>query len=92
VSESFIPRLFERYAQGPNSAPGGSGLGLSVTRDLVRAHGGTVRYDLTEPAFIVTLPAAPTEIRTPNGRVISPPRRMATQPRAMSWSEAGEVG
>ena len=92
VSESFIPRLFERYAQGPNSAPGGSGLGLSVTRDLVRAHGGTVRYDLTEPAFIVTLPAAPTEIRTPNGRVISPPRRMATQPRAMSWSDAGEAG
>jgi hypothetical protein len=49
-----------------------------VTRDLVRAHGGTVRYDLTDPAFIVTLPAAPTEIRTPNGRVISPPRRLAT--------------
>lgn len=82
VSETFIPRLFERYAQGPGSAPGGSGLGLSVTRDLVRAHGGTVRYDLTEPAFIVTLPAAPTEIRTPNGRVISPPRRIATRPRA----------
>ena len=73
VSETFIPRLFERYSQGPDSAPGGSGLGLSVTRDLVRAHGGTVRYDLTDPAFIVTLPAAPTEIRTPNGRVISPP-------------------
>jgi signal transduction histidine kinase len=76
VPESFIPRLFERYSQGPDHAPGGSGLGLSVARDLVRAHHGTVRYDLTEPAFIVTLPAAPTEIRTPNGRVISPPRRM----------------
>lgn len=81
VSETFIPRLFERYSQGPDSAPGGSGLGLSVTRDLVRAHGGTVRYDLTDPAFIVTLPAAPTEIRTPNGRVISPPRRLATTTR-----------
>jgi signal transduction histidine kinase len=92
VSETFIPRLFERYSQGPNSAPGGSGLGLSVTRDLVRAHGGTVRYDLTDPAFIVTLPAAPTEIRTPNGRVISPPRRIATQPRVSSWSHAEDVG
>jgi signal transduction histidine kinase len=77
VPETFIPRLFERYSQGPDAAPGGSGLGLSVARDLVRAHQGTVRYDLTDPAFIVTLPAAPTEIRTPSGRVISPPRRMA---------------
>jgi len=91
VSETFIPRLFERYSQGPDSAPGGSGLGLSVTRDLVRAHGGTVRYDLTQPAFIVTLPGAPTEIRTPNGRVISLPRRLATRPRAMAWSEAEDA-
>ena len=83
VSETFIPRLFERYSQGPDSAPGGSGLGLSVTRDLVRAHGGTVRYDLTDPAFIVTLPAGPSEIRTPNGRVISPPRRLDVRPRAL---------
>jgi signal transduction histidine kinase len=92
VSEAFIPQLFERYSQGPGSAPGGSGLGLSVTRDLVRAHGGTVRYDLTDPAFIVTLPAAPTEIRTPKGRVISPPRRIATQPRVPSWAHAEDVG
>ena len=92
VSETFIPRLFERYSQGPDSAPGGSGLGLSVTRDLVRAHGGTVRYDLTEPAFIVTLPAAPTEIRTPNGRVISPPRRIATRPRAFAGGDAEDAG
>lgn len=92
VSETFIPRLFERYAQGPGSAPGGSGLGLSVTRDLVRAHGGTVRYDLTEPAFIVTLPAAPTEIRTPKGRVISPPRRLAPPTRVVSWNEAETAG
>lgn len=91
VAETFIPRLFERYAQGPGSAPGGSGLGLSVTRDLVRAHGGTVRYDLTEPAFIVTLPAAPTEIRTPNGRVISPPRRIATRPSLLSASLAEDM-
>jgi signal transduction histidine kinase len=92
VSETFIPRLFERYSQGPDSSPGGSGLGLSVTRDLVRAHGGTVRYDLTDPAFIVTLPAAPTEIRTPNGRVISPPRRIATRPRVLAGSEAEDAG
>ena len=92
VSETFIPRLFERYSQGPGSAPGGSGLGLSVTRDLVRAHGGTVRYDLTDPAFIVTLPAAPTEIRTPNGRVISPPRRLDVRRPALAGSEVEDAG
>ena len=88
VPEAFIPRLFERYSQGPDHAPGGSGLGLSVARDLVRAHHGTVRYDLTDPAFIVTLPAAPTEIRTPNGRVISPPRRLSTKPRVYHAEDA----
>ena len=92
VSETFIPRLFERYSQGPDSAPGGSGLGLSVTRDLVRAHGGTVRYDLTDPAFIVTLPAAPTEIRTPNGRVISPPRRLDVRRPVLAGSDAEDAG
>ncbi len=79
VQAAFIPQLFERYSQGPDNATGGSGLGLSVARDLVRAHNGTVRYDLTNPAFIVSLPAAPTEIRTPNGRVIPLPRRLSTR-------------
>jgi signal transduction histidine kinase len=55
IPESFIPRLFERYAQGAR-ASGGAGIGLSVVHDLVQAHRGTIRYDLTEPAFIVTLP------------------------------------
>jgi signal transduction histidine kinase len=92
VSETFIPRLFERYSQGPGSAPGGSGLGLSVTRDLVRAHGGTVRYDLTDPAFIVTLPEGPIEIRTPKGRVISPPRRINVRQRALVGGDAEDAG
>jgi len=55
VPESFIPRLFERYSQGAR-ASSGAGIGLSVVHDLVLAHGGTIRYDLTQPAFIVTLP------------------------------------
>ena len=57
MPEAFIPRLFERYSQGARAA-GGAGIGLSVVHDLVQAHRGTIRYDLTEPAFIVTLPVA----------------------------------
>ena len=55
VPEVFIPRLFERYSQGARAASG-AGIGLSVVHDLVQAQRGTIRYDLTQPAFIVTLP------------------------------------
>ena len=56
VPAAFVPRLFERYSQGRVTAMGGSGLGLSVVRDLVTAHGGTVRYDAAANAFELTLP------------------------------------
>jgi signal transduction histidine kinase len=56
VPTAFVPRLFERYSQGTKTATGGSGLGLSVVRDLVRAHHGTVRYHSVRNAFVFTLP------------------------------------
>ena len=56
VPTAFVPRLFERYSQGAPTATGGSGLGLSVVRDLVSAHHGTVRYDPVGNAFVFTLP------------------------------------
>ena len=58
IPESFVPRLFERYSQGgaPTTATGGSGLGLSVARDLVTAHHGTIRYEPVGNAFVFTLP------------------------------------
>jgi signal transduction histidine kinase len=59
VPPAFVPRLFERYTQGAGTATGGSGLGLSVVRDLVRAHRGTIRYDIAGNVFVFTLPPAP---------------------------------
>jgi signal transduction histidine kinase len=56
VPATFVPRLFERYSQGNVTAMGGSGLGLSVVRDLVTAHHGTIHYDRTGNAFVFTLP------------------------------------
>jgi signal transduction histidine kinase len=58
VPEAFVPRLFDRYTQGTSTATGGSGLGLSVVRDLVSAHFGTVDYDVAANAFVFTLPPA----------------------------------
>jgi len=57
VPETFVPRLFERYTQETDTATGGSGLGLSVVRDLVIGHHGQVHYDVATNAFVFTLPS-----------------------------------
>ncbi len=74
VPETFIPRLFDRYSQGAR-ADGGAGIGLSVVHDLVQAQGGSIRYDLTDPAFIVTLLVAPPSEPLPERPVLTAPTR-----------------
>jgi phosphoglycerate-specific signal transduction histidine kinase len=49
-------RVFERFRRGSTST--GSGLGLTISRDLVEAHGGTIAMSSTpgrDTAVIVTL-------------------------------------
>ena len=64
VPNKYQHTIFERFERGAHkfdSAVGGSGIGLSVGRDLVTAHGGEIRYrpsDLSGGAcFEFTLPA-----------------------------------
>jgi signal transduction histidine kinase len=54
-------RVFERFYQASASRSGsGTGLGLAITRQIVLAHGGTIRVDDNSPRgsiFTVELPA-----------------------------------
>ena len=60
-----LPRIFESFyttKSGPDaSGKGGTGLGLSMCRDIIEAHHGRIRVDSTPgkgTAFTLKLPAA----------------------------------
>ncbi|SDR66631.1 sensor histidine kinase [Agrococcus carbonis] len=62
IAEDVLPHLFERRFRAESaqrSRPHGNGLGLAISRDLVRAHGGEITVQ-SEPAagatFVVRLP------------------------------------
>ncbi|WP_420176213.1 sensor histidine kinase [Luteococcus sp. OSA5] len=58
-------RVFERFVRLQESRSrdeGGSGIGLAITEQIVRAHGGTIRADDSElggARFVMTLPGTP---------------------------------
>jgi len=67
IPEKFRDRIFGKFAQADASdtrAKGGSGLGLSIVREIVSRLGGSVSFDSVEgegSSFHVDLPAARTE-------------------------------
>jgi len=67
ISEQDLPHVFDRFYRSPESRTlPGSGLGLSIVRQVAERHGGSVRADRSPEggaAFVMTLPGAPTHDR-----------------------------
>lgn len=59
------PRLFEKFYRGNNRKTGGLGLGLSIARGFVEAHGGTLTAE-NRPGggarFNIVLPIRPADV------------------------------
>jgi len=60
IPEADLERIFEKFYRLPGSASGGTGLGLSVSRGIVEAHGGQLIAENVSGAgarFSIILPA-----------------------------------
>jgi two-component system, NtrC family, sensor histidine kinase KinB len=60
IPAQFMPYVFERYFRVPgDTAHGGSGLGLAIVREIITAHGGSVKCESIpgeKTVFIMSLP------------------------------------
>jgi signal transduction histidine kinase len=59
VPRDYLARVFEPFVQVPHAAAGGSGLGLTISKRIVEAHGGQLTAQ-SEPGrgstFTFTIP------------------------------------
>ena len=85
IAPQFLPHVFDRFRQADASTTrqhGGLGLGLSIVRQLVEMHGGSVRAESVGPGqgarFVVALPV--TIASAPSPDVELPRQRERQQP------------
>ncbi len=64
IAAEHLGRVFEKFYQVPGTGVGGAGLGLSIAREIILAHGGDIGAESRPGAgatFWFTLPAAVDE-------------------------------
>jgi nitrogen-specific signal transduction histidine kinase len=80
IDPEDLERVFETFY---TTKSGGTGMGLSISRSIVAAHGGRLWADVNAPrgaVFQFTLPSAAKDSRILHGRLAGPQRRAeATQ-------------
>jgi signal transduction histidine kinase len=62
VPADFVPLLFDPHTRAPGTGLEGTGLGLSLARELTERQGGTLTYELAEHRFVLVLPTIPPSI------------------------------
>ncbi|ODT97836.1 MAG: hypothetical protein ABS79_06875 [Planctomycetes bacterium SCN 63-9] len=78
IAPGHLPHVFERFYQAdPARSVGGSGLGLSICRWIVEAHGGSIEAKSDNgpgSTFVVTLPRSGEAMKGRSvGPVLAPP-------------------
>jgi signal transduction histidine kinase len=105
ISAEALPRVFEPLYQGPKMSErsrGGLGLGLALTRELIRLHSGDVQAHSRGAGagseFIIRLPllatleaAAPTAVSVTATATVPAPEVTAALPAAEALSEKQRV-
>lgn len=78
IPEAFLSHVFERFRQADGSRTrvyGGLGLGLSLVKSFVEAHGGTIEAtsagEQQGSTFVVKLPSQRTEAKNRHDRKVS---------------------
>jgi signal transduction histidine kinase len=86
IATDMLPRIFDMFAQADQPLArqqGGLGLGLTIARSLMHAHGGTITARSDGPGqgseLILELPAAAPAIAKPPQRAVTVPPRSAGQ-------------
>ncbi len=93
ISAEMLARVFEPFAQGertPERAPGGLGIGLTLARRLVEAHGGTIEAQSDGPGLGSTFTVRLPHVAAPNAGEAAAPGEPGAASRRILLVEDGQ--